>query len=198
MNKLFEIFPLIIFFIVYKFKDIYWATGVLIVSSIIQLVYLYLKKEPIPKRIWIPAALMVVMGGLTIYSQNEAFLKWKFTIVYCLFAIVLLVTNHIFKNNLIKLLLSQSFEQELPIPEKKWTFLNFAWVLFFSTLAAVNIYVAYNFDTDTWVQFKVFWATGLMIGFMILNIVYLYKYFPKDELEKSKKDNENNLNTNGE
>ena len=195
MNQLLEFFPLLAFFGVYSYAGIYWATGTLILTSILQILVLFLTKKPIHKRTWIPAVLMVVMGGLTIYMQNDAFLKWKFTVIYILFAIVLLISDIIFKNNLIKKLLNQSLGEELSIPNKTFRVLNISWSFFFASLAVLNIYIAYNFSLDTWVQFKVFWATGLMFVFMILNMVYLYKYLPKED-NKEDESTITNLETN--
>ena len=126
-------------------------------------------------------------GGLTIFFQNEAFIIWKVTVVNLLFAIGLLVSNYIFKKNLIK-----SFLQEaLTLPENVWNRLNLAWAAFFTFSGALNIYVAYNFELDTWVNFKVFGLTGLTFAFTIVTIFSVYKYLPTEE-ESEKKPEQSN------
>ncbi|MBL4940262.1 MAG: septation protein A [Colwellia sp.] len=178
MHLFFEYLPLIIFFILTKFADFYWATGSLIVTTAIQLGYYRFKKEKIPTRHWIIFALVLVFGGLTIYLQNDAFIKWKVTIINLFFAIALIVSNHIFNKNIIKQFLAES----LTLPDNVWSKLNLAWAVFFASIAALNLYVAYNFDLETWVDFKVFGLTGLMFVFSIITILFVHKYMP-DESE---------------
>ena len=179
MHLLLEYLPLIIFFIVNKFADFYWATGSLIITTAMQLSYYRFKKEKIPTRHWVIFALVIVFGGLTIYLHDDTFIKWKVTIINLFFAIALLVSNHVFKKNIIKKFLAES----LTLPENIWTKLNFSWAIFFASIAALNLYVAFNFDLDTWVNFKVFGLTGLMFAFSIITILFLHKYMPEEEKE---------------
>lgn len=176
MHLLLEYLPLIIFFIVNKFADFYWATGSLIITTAMQLSYYRFKKEKIPTRHWIIFSLVLVFGGLTIYLHDDAFIKWKVTIINAFFAIALLVSNHVFNKNIIK----QFLEESLSLPENIWTKLNIAWALFFAGIAVLNWYVAFNFDLDTWVDFKVFGLTGLMFTFSIITILFLNKYLVDD------------------
>ena len=179
MHLLLEYLPLIIFFIVNKFADFYWATGSLIITTAMQLSYYRVKKEKIPTRHWVIFALVLVFGGLTIYLHDDAFIKWKVTIINLFFAIALIVSNHVFKKNIIKQFLAES----LTLPENIWTKLNFSWAVFFASIAALNLYVAFNFDLETWVNFKVFGLTGLMFAFSIITILFLHKYMPEEEKE---------------
>ena len=184
MQLFLEYFPLVIFFIVNAIADIYWATASLIVAAFVQIIYLKIKKEKIAAKQWIIFGLVVVFGGLTIYLQNDALLKWKVTIINSFFAGALLVSNSFFKKNIIKEFLGES----LTLPEKIWSRLNTAWALFFLFCAGLNYYVAFNYDLDTWVNFKVFGLTALMFVFSITSILFLYKYLPleEDENEKNK------------
>ena len=177
MHLFLEYFPLVIFFIVNSIAGIYWATGSLIVAGCIQIIYLKMKKEKIPAKQWIIFALIVVFGGLTIYLQNDAFLKWKVTIINTFFAGALIVSNSLFNKNIIKEFLGES----LTLPESIWSKLNFSWALFFLFCAGLNYYVAFSYDLDTWVNFKVFGLTGLMFVFSISSILVLYKYLPVEE-----------------
>lgn len=177
MHALLEYLPLIIFFVIYKFQDVYWATAALIIASALQIIYHVIKKEPVPKRNLIFFGLIVVFGGLTIFLQNDAFLKWKVTIINGVFALALLVSQYGFKKNLIKQFLGES----LTLPDNIWSKLNLSWAGFFLFCGLLNIYIAYSYPLDTWVNFKVFGLTGLTFVFAIVSIMSLYKYMPKDE-----------------
>jgi intracellular septation protein len=186
MHALFEYLPLVIFFIVYQFMDIYWATGSLIVLAGAQIIYYLIKKEPIPKRTLIFFVLIAVFGGLTIFLHDDTFLKWKVTIINLFFAFTLIISDRLFNKNIIKDFLNES----LTLPDNIWGKLNLAWALFFALCAFLNLYVAFNFDQDTWVNFKVFGLTGLMFVFSIGSVLSISKYLPDDEDEienKSKK-----------
>jgi intracellular septation protein len=182
MHALFEYLPLVVFFIVYKFVDIYWATGALIILGAAQIIYYLYKKEPIPKRTLIFFVLIAVFGGLTIFLNDDTFLKWKVTIINLFFAIALMVSDKIFNKNIIKDFLDES----LTLPENIWRKLNLAWALFFAFCAILNLYVAFNFDQDTWVNFKVFGLTGLMFVFSIASILLLSKHLPDDDEESDR------------
>ncbi|NQY88804.1 MAG: septation protein A [Colwellia sp.] len=176
MHAVFEYIPLIIFFVVNKFADIYWATGSLIATSALQILYYLIKKEKVPTRNWIFFGLIAVFGGLTIFLHDDAFIKWKVTIINELFAIALIVSYYGFKKNLIKQFLSES----LTLPEPVWVKLNLAWAALFALLGVLNLYVAFNYDLETWVNFKVFGLTGLTLVFAIGSIFSLYKYLPQE------------------
>jgi intracellular septation protein len=180
MQLFLEYFPLVIFFIVNSIAGIYWATGSLIIAAFLQIFYFIVMKKKIPAKQWIIFGLIVVFGGLTIYLQNDAFLKWKVTIINAFFAVALLVSNTLFNKNIIKEFLGES----LSLPENIWSRLNATWALFFLFCAGLNYYIAFNYDLDTWVNFKVFGLTGLMFLFSITSILLLYKYLPIEEDEK--------------
>lgn len=179
MHAALEYIPLIIFFIVNKYADIYWATGSLIATSALQILYYFIKKEKVPTRNWIFFGLIAVFGGLTIFLHDDAFIKWKVTIINELFAVVLIISYYGFKKNLIKQFLSES----LTLPEPVWVKLNLAWAGLFTLLGALNLYVAFNYDLETWVNFKVFGLTGITLAFAVGSIFSLYKYLPKESDE---------------
>jgi len=141
--------------------------------------YYLIKKEKVPVRNWIFFALIAVFGGLTIFFHDDTFIKWKVTIINAFFAIALLISQYVFKKNIIKQFLSES----LTLPEPIWIKLNIAWAVFFALCGALNLYVAFNFELDTWVNFKVFGLTGLTLAFAVGSIISLYKYLPKDDEE---------------
>ena len=182
MHAFLEYIPLVIFFVFYKFGDIYWATGSLIVTSAIQIAYYLIKKQPVPKRNLIFFGLIAIFGGLTIFLQDETFLKWKVTIINGIFAAALIISQQVFKKNIIKQFLGEA----LTLPENIWNNLNLAWAVFFATCGLLNWYIAFNFSLETWVNFKVFGLTGLTFVFAIGSVISLYKYMP-DEQEEEKK-----------
>lgn len=184
MHIIFEYIPLVIFLVVYKLEGIYWATGSLIVTSALQILYYLIARKPVPNRQWIMFGLIAVFGGLTIFFHNDAFIKWKVTIINFFFALALLVADFGFNKNLLKKFLAEA----LTLPENIWRRLNLAWVGFFIFCGALNLYVAFNFEQETWVNFKVFGLTVLTFVFAIGSIMSLYKYMPKeDEDEQSPK-----------
>ncbi len=186
MHALFEYLPLVVFFIVYQVMDIYWATGSLIILAAAQIIYYLIKKEPIPKRTLIFFVLIAVFGGLTIFLHDDTFLKWKVTIINLFFAIALIISDKVFKKNIMK----DFLDEALILPENIWAKLNLAWAIFFAFCAFLNLYVAFNFDQDTWVNFKVFGLTGLMFVFSIGSVLSLYKYLQDDEDESDNKTNQ--------
>lgn len=177
MHAIFEYLPLVIFFIFYKVFDIYWATASLIATSALQILYYLVKRQPVPTRNWVFFGLITIFGGLTIFLHDDAFLKWKVTLINEFFALALIVSRYAFKKNLIKQFLGEA----LTLPESIWSKLNLAWAAFFALCGLLNLYVAFNFEQEVWVNFKVFGLTGLTFVFAIGSILSLHKYLPQDE-----------------
>jgi intracellular septation protein len=122
-----------------------------------------------------------VFGGATIILQNELFIKWKPTILYALFAAAFTISHFVGERTVVERMMGKSIQ----LPEPVWTRLNVAWSIFFLFLGGLNLYVAYNFSTDAWVNFKLFGMTGLMIAFVIVQAFFLSKYL---EVEDEKED----------
>lgn len=192
MLALFEYAPLILFFIIYKTVDIFWATGVLIAASIIQLAYFHFKQGKVETKHWILFGLAVGLGSLTIAFQDEQFIKWKATLVYAGFGLTLLVSRYLFKANLMERMLmgvfnsSMESEQKIEVPKKIWDKINLFWIAILFSIAVVNIYVAYNFSLDFWVNFKVFGLTAVTFVCFIITIAMVYKYLPDEDNVKKK------------
>ena len=129
MKFLFEFLPVILFFAAYKFKNIFFATGVAIAVSILQILYYLLRKKKIELTMWISLVILVVFGGSTILLHNALFIKWKPSILYWIFAVMLLGIQIIWKKNVIKKMLGSQIE----LPEKVWSKLNFSWGIFLRT-----------------------------------------------------------------
>jgi len=145
-----------------------------IAASLLQIVILRLRRMPITPPVWIGAVLIVVFGGLTVWFHNAWFIKWKPSILYWIFAVMLLGGRWIWKRNLLGALLSTEFALPPPI----WDRLMYAWVAFFIAVGAANILVASNWSTDTWVNFKTFGLPGLTLVFSIVSGLYMARYLP--------------------
>ena len=118
--------------------------------------------------------LIIILGGAKLYLRNETFIKWKPTAVYWLLSMVFLVSQWVGKKPLVQTMLEKGIE----LPNDKWTGLNISWVLFFITMGLINIFVIYNFDTDTWVNFKLFGSLILTFIFVLCQGFYLMKFMP--------------------
>jgi intracellular septation protein len=180
MNKIiFDFLPLILFFVALKMGDIYLATKVAIVATALQIIWLKLRKQKIETTHWINLIVIVLFGGLTIYLQDEGFIKWKPTVLYWAFAVIIAGTLALFKNNLIKRLMGT----QITLPEPVWTKLAYSWSAFFVVMGILNLFVAFSgyFTTDQWATFKVFGLTILLIVFVIGQSLMLAKYMQDDD-----------------
>lgn len=179
MKFLFDLFPVILFFIVYKFFGIYAATATAIAATIVQIGWVKYRHGKVDNALIASGVIIVVFGGATLLLHDESFIKWKPTVLYWLFAISLAVTNALFKKNLIRSLM----DKKISMPEKVWDKLNLAWAIFFAVLGCLNLYVAFNFSTDTWVNFKLFGTMGLMLVFVIGQTIVLDKHMTAKDSE---------------
>jgi len=179
MKLLFDLFPVIVFFAAFKLADIYVATAAAIAATFLQVGWLKLRRKPIDTMLWASLGLIVIFGGATLLLQDETFIKWKPTVLYWLFAVVLAGAALFFRRNLIRTM----FAAQVDLPDPVWTKLNWSWVGFFAFMGAANLYVALSFSTDFWVNFKLFGGTGLMLLFVIGQAVFLSRYL-EDEGKK--------------
>jgi len=180
MKILFDFFPILLFFVCYKFYDIYAATAVAMASSLLQVIVHRLKNQKYEKMHLISMGIIMVLGGATLFFHNPWFIKWKPTGIYWISALVFLSSEFFGKTNLIQKMMSGNIN----LPLKIWVRLNIAWAIFFILMGAINIYVAYNFDTDVWVNFKLFGGAGLTLLFVFLQSIYLTRHIIEDKLDK--------------
>jgi intracellular septation protein len=159
------------------------ATVVVIVATLAQVLVLKLRGRKIDTMLWVSLVLVVVLGGLTIWFHSETFIKWKPTLLYWVMAGAFLLGPALFGKNLLRVLLGE----QLQLPDPVWRRLNWAWVAFFSTMGALNLWVAYNFSTGTWVNFKLFGSIGLMLVFTVSQGLYLSRYLPDEASAKEPK-----------
>ncbi|MCP1065821.1 septation protein A [Serratia symbiotica] len=176
MKQFPDFLPLIIFFVFYKLYDIYLASGALIVATVLVLFFTWVKYRKVDKMALITFLMVLVFGTLTLVFHNDLFIKWKVTVIYGLFALVLLISQFVHKKPLVQRMLGK----ELALPDKVWSNLNLAWAVFFLVCGLANIYVAFWLPQSTWVNFKVFGLTALTLVFTLISGIYIYRHMPEE------------------
>lgn len=177
MKLLVDFFPLIVFFVAFKWKGIFVATAVAIAATALQLLYLWRKHGRVEPMHWASLVIIVVFGGATLWSEDPIFIKWKPTVLYWLMAVALVVGHLVFKRNGIRILMGG----QLNVPDRIWTQLMWAWAIFLGLLGVINLWLAYSLGNteegmNTWVYFKVFGGLGLMLVFVILQAIYMGRH----------------------
>lgn len=205
MKFLFDLFPVILFFAVFKWGEgnpdaaqgvvqqylsalvsgsggtlaqapIMLATAVAILATFAQVGWLILRRKKVDNMLWVSLAIITIFGGATIYFHNETFIKWKPTMLYWCFGAALLVAQSFMGKNLIRLMM----EKQVSLPDPVWQRLNLSWAVFFGLMGAINLVVAYSFSTAFWVNFKLFGFTALMLAFIVGQSMFLSKHM-KDQ-----------------
>ena len=172
MKLLFDLFPVVLFFVAFKLFDIYTATAAAIAATFLQIGWLKWKRRKVDTMMWISLVIIVVFGGATLALHDETFIKWKPTVLYWLFGVVIAVAQSLFRRNLVRAMLGE----QVRMPDGVWTRLSWSWVGFFIFMGAANLFVAYNFPTDTWVNFKLFGGMGLMLVFVVVQALFLARH----------------------
>lgn len=180
MKFLTDLLPVILFFIAYKTYDIYVATAVAIAAAAIQVAYCWIRYRHVEKMQWITLLLLVFFGGLTLLLQDPVFIKWKPTVINWLFALAFLGSAMFMKRSLIQRMMGHAME----LPGHIWSRLNFAWIIFFTAMGLLNLYVAFEFSEETWVNFKLFGMMGLTLVFVIGQGFYLAPYMQPETVEE--------------
>jgi len=179
MTKLlFDLFPLILFFLAFRAFDLYVATGVAMAAVVGQIFWLRLRSKTIETTHWINLSVIVVFGGATLIFQNDAFIKWKPTVLYWLFAAILLGSQWFFRRNLMMTLMGS----QIALPEQAWKKLDYSWAGFFIFSGLANAFVAFSgyFTESQWVNFKVFGSLVLLILFVIGQSLWLSRYIKEE------------------
>ncbi len=177
MKFLFDLFPVILFFVAFKFFGIFTATAVAIIATIAQIIYVKLRHGVVEKMLLASGVIITVFGGATLLLKDPTFIQWKPTILYWLFAAGLLGAQLFFNNNPMRSMMGK----QIQLPEAVWSKLNIAWAMLFVALGFLNLYVAFNYSQDTWVNFKLFGITGIMFVFIIVQTLLISKYLPKED-----------------
>jgi len=178
MKLLLDFFPIILFFVAFKLGGIYVATGIAIAATVVQIGYFYFRKGKIEPMQWVSLVVIVLFGGSTLIAHNEEFIKWKPTVLYWVMGVTLAGGMLFFNKNLLKSLMGS----QMQMPDAAWRVANWSWVGFFALMGALNLWVAHHFDTDTWVNFKLFGGMGLMLVFVVAQGLYLGRHvLPEDK-----------------
>jgi len=156
------------------------ATVVMSIITLLQVLVLKLMRRPVHLMLWITLALVIVLGGATIWFHDPMIIKWKPTIAYWSLGLSFWVSRMAFGRDLLQEMLGS----EMQLPPVVWQRLNVAWMAFLGLMGLLNLYVAYTFTTSTWASFKVFGATGLMLLFSIGQVLYLSRHM-KHEADES-------------
>lgn len=185
MKFLFDFFPVIAFFIAFyvpedRQQGIYAATYTIIFATMIQIALYWVFYKKFEKMHIITFVVVLIFGGLTIYLQDELFIKWKPTIVNWCFATALIASHFIGKTTLFQRMINLA-DDRLQLPDKVWRNVNMSWGLFFIFIGFVNLYVAFSFTTEFWVNFKAWGMTLLNLGFLVAIFVYMYQYLKETE-----------------
>jgi intracellular septation protein len=189
MKFLFDLFPVILFFAAFKFFGIYTATAVAIIATVGQIAYSKIRHGKVEKMLMVSGVIITVFGGATLLLKDPTFIQWKPTVLYWLFSASLIGAQLIFKKNLIR----NMMQAQISLPENIWSTLNLAWALLFLALGFLNLYVAFNYSQDAWVNFKLFGITGIMFVFIVLQTLILSKYLTPDDVKSKNEDGNKDL-----
>ncbi len=185
MKFLFDFFPVLAMFIAFYIPEdreqaIYVATYTIMVCSFIQITTYWLLYKKFEKMHLITLVVVLIAGGLTIYFRNELFIKWKPTVVNWCFALAFIASHFIGKKTLFQRMINLA-DNNLQMPQQVWRNINASWGLFFIFLGFVNLYVAYNFSTEFWLNFKTWGMTSLNLIFLVGICIYMYRFIKEEE-----------------
>ncbi|WMS87197.1 inner membrane-spanning protein YciB [Pleionea litopenaei] len=193
MKVLLDFFPVLAFFLTYKLFDVYVATAVLIGASLLQTLGHRIIKKRFEKLHVMTFVISLIMGGMTIAFRDDAFIKWKVSVVYWILSAVIWI-YWLRGTMLLKQLFESLFKQELGLTQKLWGYINAFWGLLLLAMGGLNIWIAYHFDLDTWVNFKVWGTMAVQLVTMIGTFVVIFKNMPEHHrkmLEESSANEEN-------
>ena len=174
MKFFFDLLPIILFFTAYKLYGIYWATAAAMLTISAQIAWILLQRKKPELMHWITLWMILLLGGATLFFKNELFIKWKPTAVYWVLGLVFALSERVSG----KILVQKILEKNLSLPTKTWRYLNTSWVGFFCLMGLLNVIVLYSFDTETWVNFKLFGTLLMTFVFVIFQGVLVSRYLP--------------------
>ena len=174
LKLLVEVGPLVVFFVMNARAGIFWGTGAFMVAIVISLIASRILFGRVPVMPLVTGVFVLVFGGLTLWLQDEQFIKIKPTLVNALFAGALF-TGLLAGRSLLKIVFGEVFR----LTDEGWRKLTLRWAFFFTFLAVLNEVVWRSFSTDVWVSFKVFGIMPLTMIFAIAQIGLLKQHEPR-------------------
>ena len=178
MRFLIDFFPIGLFVAAYKLHDIYVATAVLMVATLVQTGIIYAIDRKLQTLQKVTLVLVLVFGVLTLALHDERFIKWKPTVLYASMAIVLAAALWGWKKNFLQILLGS----QLSLPNAVWARLTVIWMAYFLFMAAINGYVAAYYSTEDWVNFKL-WGYIFPVIFIVSQGVYIARHLEASDAD---------------
>ncbi len=180
MKVLVDFLPIIAFFVVFKAvggpSGVYAATATAIVTAILIALFTWLRTRQVERQQLIMLAILIVLGGLTLALHDERYIKWKPTVVSWVMGTGFLLSQWFGRKNFAE----RMFGANIEAPARVWRNINLAWVGFFVALGFLNLYFAFYWSTEAWVNFKVFGTLGLSVGFAVVQALFLMRYDVRD------------------
>jgi intracellular septation protein len=176
MQLFYEIFPVFLFFLAFKFYDMYVATLVGIFTTLVQVLVTRIFGGKWDKKQLITLGVFVFFGGMTLYFHDPIFIKWKPTVIFWVFSLIIIGSQLFTHKPLMQRFMESALQGKGIVPEKIWNRLNVMWAFFFITLGGFNLYVAYYCSNDAWVNFKFYGITSALLIFSVIQALYLSRY----------------------
>jgi len=168
--------PIAAFFIAYYLADLFVATASIMVATALALTLSYIVERRIPMMPLITAGIVGIFGGLTLWLQDESFIKMKPTIIQAIFGTIL-IAGLLAKRLFLKTLMGAVWK----ITDEGWRVLTVRFSLYFFLMGALNEAVWRTQSTDVWVNFKVFGLMGLTFVFIMMQLPLLKRYGTEDD-----------------
>ena len=186
MQAIVDLLPLLAFglayLVTYLLTDMHTAMrvaiAILMLAMSLQVLITWLVKRTVSRMLLASAALVLVLGGISLQVDNPVFFKWKPTVLNWVFAAVIFGSGYVGDRPIIQRIIESAAADEIRLSQADWRRLNLMWVLFFALLGAANIFVAYRFSEPVWVSFKLFGLTGMMLVFILIQGIWLSKRIP--------------------
>jgi intracellular septation protein len=169
MQLFIDYIPIVIFIVAYFYRDIFFATGVLMVVMPIILLVQWVRTRKLNKIYLASTVLVLLLGSATLFYRNATFLYWKPTVLNWAIAAVFLGSQWIGDKTIVQRMLGNAAE----LSRAQWNRLNQIWISFFVVVGGINLFVAYNFSEAFWVKFKLFGMLGLTVAFVIVQSIWL-------------------------
>ena len=181
MQALIDFLPLVAFAVAYWLtRDMPTAILVIMVAISLQVVITWIVKRAVSSMLLASAALVVVLGGISLLLDDPVIFKWKPTVLNWAFAAVFLGSRYIGDRPIAQRILESVAKDQFQLAQADWRALNLMWVMFFLVSGAANIFVAYRFAEPVWVNFKLFGLTGMTLVFALIQGVWLNNRAPKE------------------